>query len=159
MKKLKIYLDTTIVSFLDAMDALEKREVTLQFWELAKKSEFQIVLSQLTLDELLRCKEQKRDILFDYLKEIEFDVLEITTEVELLAKKYLDEKIIPKKYEDDAYHLAVASVYQCDVIASWNFKHIVKYCTIIGVNGINKMLGYKEIGILSPESLIVEEEE
>ena len=158
MKKLKIYLDTTIVSFLNAMDALEKRKVTLQFWELAKKSEFQIVLSQLTLDELLRCKEQKRNILFDYLKEIEFDVLEITTEVELLARKYLDEKIIPLKYQDDAYHLAVASVYQCDVIASWNFEHIVKYSTIIGVNGINKMLGYKEIGILSPESLIGEEE-
>ena len=158
MKKLKIYLDTTIVSFLNAMDALEKRKVTLQFWELAKKAEFQIVLSQLTLDELLRCKEQKRNILFDYLKEIEFDVLEITTEVELLARKYLDEKIIPLKYQDDAYHLAVASVYQCDVIASWNFEHIVKYSTIIGVNGINKMLGYKEIGILSPESLIGEEE-
>ena len=158
MKKLKIYLDTTIVSFLNAMDALEKRKVTLQFWELAKKAEFQIVLSQLTLDELLRCKEQKRNILFDYLKEIEFDVLEITTEVELLARKYLDEKIIPLKYQDDAYHLAVASVYQCDVIASWNFEHIVKFSTIIGVNGINKMLGYKEIGILSPESLIGEEE-
>ena len=55
---------------------------------------------------------------------------------------------------DDAYHLAVATIYNCDVVASWNFQHMVKYKTIIGVNGVNKMLGYKEIEILTPESMI-----
>jgi len=142
MKKLKIYLDTTVISFLKAEDALDKMNVTQQFWGLAKQNKFQIVLTQLTLDEVLRCPEPKRSILLDYLKQIDFEDLDITKEVEELGDKYLQEKIIPQKYADDAYHIAAASVYRCDVIASWNFQHIVKYKTIIGVNGVNKMLGY-----------------
>lgn len=157
MKKLKIYLDTTVISFLKVEDALDKMGVTQQFWDLAKQNKFQIVLSQLTLDEVLRCPEPKRSILLDYLKQIDFKNLDITKEVEELGDKYLEEKIIPQKYADDAYHIAVASVYGCDVIASWNFQHIVKYKTIIGVNGVNKMLGYKGIEILTPESMIGEE--
>lgn len=83
--------------------------------------------------------------------------MDITKEVEELGDKYIQEKIIPNKFADDAYHIAVTSVYGCNVLASWNFQHIVKYKTIIGVNGVNKMLGYKEIEILTPESLVGEE--
>ena len=72
-------------------------------------------------------------------------------------KIYLDTTVISFLKADDAYHIAVASVYGCDIIASWNFQHIVKYKTIIGVNGVNKMLGYKEIEILTPESMVGEE--
>ncbi len=158
MKKLKIYLDTTVISFLKADDSIDKMNLTLQFWELARQNKFIIVLSQLTLDEVLRCSEPKRSILFDYLKQIDFDDFDITKDVEDLGNKYIQEEIIPQKYADDAYHIAAASVYECDVIASWNFQHIVKYKTIIGVNGINKMLGYKEIEILTPESMVGEEE-
>jgi len=143
---------------LKADDALDKMHITQQFWDLAKQSKFHIVLSKLTLDEVLRCPEPKRAALLDRLKQIEFEDLDITAEVKELGDKYLQEKIIPIKYSDDAYHIAVASVYNCDVIASWNFQHIVKYKTIIGVNGVNKMLGYREIEILTPESLIGEEE-
>jgi hypothetical protein len=31
--------------------------------------------------------------------------------------------------------------------------------TILGINGINKLLGYKEIGIVSPDIIFEEEEE
>lgn len=146
-----------MISFLKADDALEKMVVTQQFWDMVKLNKFQIVLSKLTLDEVMRCPEPKRSLLFQYLKQIDFEDLDITKEVEELGDKYIQEKIIPYRYADDAYHIAVASVYSCDVIASWNFQHIVKYKTIIGVNGVNKMLGYKEIEILTPESMIGEE--
>ncbi len=85
------------------------------------------------------------------LKQINFEDLDITKGVEELGDKYLHEKIIPQKYAE------VASVYGYDVIASWNFQHIVKYKTIIGVNGVNKMLGFKEIEILISESMVGEE--
>ena len=37
MKKLKVYLDTSIISYLDQKDAPEKMEETLQLWELFRK--------------------------------------------------------------------------------------------------------------------------
>ena len=153
-KKLKIYLDTTVISFLKAEDALEKMAITLQFWDMAVRDMFYIFISKLTLDEVMRCNEPKRTLLLQYLKQLDFIDLDITKEVEELGNKYIEEKIIPHKYMDDAYHLAVATIYNCDVVASWNFQHMVKYKTIIGVNGVNKMLGYKEIEILTPESMI-----
>jgi hypothetical protein len=70
-----------------------------------------------------------------------------------LAEKYVEEGLIPQKYKDDAFHLAAASVYNCDIVLSWNFTHIVKAKTIFGVNGVNNMLGYRHIEIISPESL------
>ena len=41
-----------------------------------------------------------------------------------------------------------------EVIVSWNFEHIVKLKTRVMVNGINRLLGYHEIEICSPEEVI-----
>ncbi|MEK7196220.1 MAG: hypothetical protein AAB151_01000, partial [Nitrospirota bacterium] len=46
---------------------------------------------------------------------------------------------------------------EADPLISWNFKHMVKLKTIRGVNGINRMLGFKELEILTPQSLIQED--
>jgi len=48
----------------------------------------------------------------------------------------------------------VTSVNDLDVIISWNFKHIVKLKTKIEANGVNKLLGYKEIEICTPEEVV-----
>jgi hypothetical protein len=36
---------------------------------------------------------------------------------------------------------------------------MVNYKTIIGVNEINKYMGYRELEIITPESIITEEDE
>ncbi len=80
--------------------------------------------------------------------------LEIDEEIENLANLYIQNKIIPQKYEADAVHIAVAVINDLDVIVSWNFEHIVKLKTKLAVNGINKMEGYKEVEIYSPMEVI-----
>ena len=50
-------------------------------------------------------------------------------------------------------HLACATFYQIDVVASWNFKHMVNLETKRLVNELNKRYNYKEIDILSPLEL------
>ena len=47
---------------------------------------------------------------------------------------------------------------RCNAVVSWNFKHMVKLKTILSVNGINKLMGYSEIEILTPESVIREDD-
>ena len=153
MKKLKIYLDTTIISFLYAEDAPEKMAITKEFWKMAVESKFEIVFSQVTLREVLRCSEPKRSIMTDFLQQIDYRVFELNEEMLVLAEKYVAEGLIPEKYKDDAFHLAAATVDNCDIVLSWNFTHIVKAKTIFGVNGVNNMVGYRHIEIMSPESL------
>lgn len=54
---------------------------------------------------------------------------------------------------NDALHLAAAVVHEFDVVISWNFEHLVKLKTRQAVNGLNRLLGYREIEIVSPEEV------
>jgi hypothetical protein len=51
-------------------------------------------------------------------------VLEQTEAVNDLAQNYIKELQIPPKSKIDAYHLAIASLFEMNFIVSWNCKHI-----------------------------------
>ncbi len=157
MKKLKIYIDTSVISHLQADDMPDRMSKTHGFWENLDKEEYEFYISELVMAEISNCPEPKRSNLESFLKQASLSLLELDDEVIELAEKYIDEGIFPIKYRDDAIHVALASVYNCNVIVSWNFKHMVKIRTILGVNGINKLMGYLEIEIVTPEFIIEEE--
>jgi len=58
-----------------------------------------------------------------------------------LSGKYLQNKILPVKFEDDARPVAIATIYNIDMIVSWNFKHIVHFDKIRQFNSINLIEG------------------
>ena len=66
----------------------------------------------------------------------------------------MEEEIIPRKYREDALHIAMAAVYEYDVVVSWNFEHMVKVKTRREVQGVNIMMGYKSIDIATPAEVI-----
>jgi hypothetical protein len=76
--------------------------------------------------------------------------IEIDDEVETLTQTYINEKVLGKASENDAYHIALASVNRLDCLISWNFKHIVNFDKIKMFNSINIRLGYPFIDIRSP---------
>ena len=154
--KVKLYLDTSIPSFLYATDAPEKQEITVEFWKFVELGMFDLYLSDVVLFEINRCEIDLRQKLEDHLTKIDFQIIEIDERVRMLAEKYVQEAIIPTKYFDDALHLAAATYAEVDSVISWNFRHMVKLSTIRGVNGVNKMYGLKEIEILTPQSWIDE---
>ena len=45
-------------------------------------------------------------------------------------------------------------MHELGVLVSWNFEHLVKLKTRVGVNGLNRLLGYREIEIVSPEEVV-----
>ncbi len=157
MKKTKLYLDTSVPSFLFADDSPEKREVTLQFWDILKLGLYDIVISDILLREISKCEMLLSQKLEDKLSEIVLEIVSVNEDVFSLAQKYVDEGIIPQTYRDDALHIALATYNEADALISWNFKHMVKLKTIRGVNGINRMLGLKELEILTPQSWIQED--
>jgi len=71
-----------------------------------------------------------------------------------LVNEYLNKKIVTKKYEDDCYHIALATVNKIDVLVSWNFRHIVNNQRIILFNAVNKILNYDEIIIKDPSDFL-----
>ena len=55
------------------------------------------------------------------------------------------------------YSIERRSVSDCDIIISWNFKHIVNVKTIRGVKVITTMEGFKDLLIYQPTALLEEE--
>jgi hypothetical protein len=76
-----------------------------------------------------------------------------------IANRFIDFGILRQKSFDDCQHIAAAIVSECDVIVSWNFKHLVNVRTIKGVRAITTLEGYKDILILDPLSLVGGENE
>ena len=83
-----------------------------------------------------------------------FNRIELTEEAILLADTYIAEKVVGKTSLEDCRHIAMATIHKVDVLASWNFKHIVNLDKIKGYNSVNLKLGYQMIEIRSPKDLI-----
>ncbi len=158
MRKLKVYLDTSVISHLLQEDVPEKMADTRQLWEMFKAGKYDVYLSTVTLEEIADCPEPNRSELRKCLEQIKYTILKITDEVEAVANKIVEMGVLTQKSYDDCQHIAAAVVEECNCIVSWNFKHIVRIKTINGVRAIANLSGYKPIDILSPTVLLESEE-
>ena len=153
-RKLKVYLDTSVIMRTVLEDAPERMKDTLALWKQSGAGKKDIYLSQVTLEEVGECREQKRTVLFEYLSRISYTKLEITDEVLKVANQIIAMSILTPKSFDDCQHIATAVVHGCDCIISWNFKHIVNIKTIKGVRAITHLESYKDIDIMNPSVLL-----
>ncbi|MBM3860580.1 MAG: type II toxin-antitoxin system VapC family toxin [Verrucomicrobia bacterium] len=145
MKRLRLYLDTSVINFLHADDAPEKREATVKFFEQVVQGSESVFVSQLVLREIERTPDPaRRAMLLKAIREnrLGFLPVEPVTEVRELAKAYLQAGIIPARAEDDAVHVAIATVNEVDVLVSWNFKHLANVHRERRIAVVNESLGY-----------------
>lgn len=153
-KKLKLYLDTSVISALVAEKQHWQREATEELFYAIENRKHLAYISELVLDEILATpNSERRSRLLLIIDTYRLQQLPITVESRKLAKEYILRKLIPARYEPDALHIAIATLSQVDVLMSWNFRHIVKHSTAIGVNRINVTLGYATIDIRSPQEV------
>ncbi len=158
MKKLRLYLDTSVISHLDAPEVPEKEADTRRLWEDIKLGKYDVVMSELIYSEVDRCpQEPKRLMMRSELAEIESTYADQTDEADRLADLYVTVGGLPPKSADDAMHIAIATVAGCDVILSWNFRHIVNLRAMNAVDATNIKEGYKTLRILSPTMMLNEE--
>jgi len=158
MRKLKLYLDTSTISHLFADDTPDKMYDTNLLWGDMINGKHEIFISPVVTDEIENCYEPKRSKMFERLAQIQFQILRKTDEVVRLADEYLARGVLKEKSYADCLHIAFAVVYNCDIIVSWNFKHLVNYTTINKVKVVNAINHYREIGIMPPSMLLEEVE-
>ena len=151
MKRLKIYLDTSVPNAYYDTRNLERQQITKRFWK--KLNEYQIFISDLTIEEIKATGDVNlRQNLLNLIKEFK-QLSSNTEEVNFLARQYVTRGIIPSTHIEDAIHIAVASISLLDILVSWNFEHIVKLKTKREVNVVNVLLGYHQIEIIEPAIL------
>jgi hypothetical protein len=159
-KKLRVYLDTSVINFLFAGDVPDFRRVTEDFFNVyAKRCELygsDVLIRELDRDPDTERKQRHMTVLRDH------HVLLLPRnrddEVVRLADLYLRQNIVPANKRDDALHVAYATVFEMDVLLSWNFKHLANIRREARFASMNQAEGYwRTPRIVSP--LEVEDEE
>jgi hypothetical protein len=150
MKRQRIYIDTSIVG--GFFDIEFEKETKLLFRRL-KNKEIIFVVSTVLGKELESAPLNVKKLLDNY-DENSFERVDLTDEAKELADKYIADKVVGETSLDDCRHIALATINKVDVLASWNFKHIVNLARIKGYNGVNLKNGYQTLEIRSPKDLI-----
>lgn len=150
MKKLRIYLDTSV--FGGCFDD-EFAEESKALFEQIKNGEFKLVISGTTLREIEKAPEYVQRILAD-LPVDNVELIDYSDAIAILRDEYIKTGVVGKSSKADAEHIASASVAGVDFVVSWNFKHIVHYDKINGYQAVNLLQGYKAINIYSPKEVV-----
>ena len=128
MRKLKLYLDTSVINFIYADDMPDLQKVTIDFFEdYIKPQKYDAYISDVVSLEISRTRDQeKRKNLFSIIETYNLRVLptEREDEIKYLVTKYMEKGIIPKNKIEDALHIAYAVVYEMDYLISWNYRHL-----------------------------------
>ena len=133
MRKLKIYLDTSVISHLQQEDVPEKMQETRELWEQFKnRKDVEIIISA----------------------QLDYTFVKSTDEERNLARIYLQNGVLRQKSMDDLTHIAAAVLNECRYIVSWNFKHFVNPKTINTVNAVNLSLHLSQVAIFSPSIML-----
>jgi predicted nucleic acid-binding protein len=149
LKKLKIYLDTSIINFLYIDDSPEYRKATEVFFEdIVAMERIETYISNVVIDEINNTEDKnKRNILLETFKKytniktlIAED--EIINEIASLGEKYIENNIIPKRKVADSLHIAYSTVFEMDILLSWNFHHLANINKEQKIIILNKTLGY-----------------
>ena len=146
----RVYVDSSAVG-----GKFNKRiaEQTKPFWDAVDRGEIVIIVSDILEQEIrdARTPQRVKDFFDASLKTRAVRIM-TTEEVRVLAKRYISENVVGNDSFADCLHVSLATLANADVLVSWNLTHMVNNSD--GYKKINKMLGYPEIEILTPEKFM-----
>jgi predicted nucleic acid-binding protein len=154
--KPRIYIETSVVSYMTAKPARDitlasRQSFTHELWDSLDR--YEVYISELVIQEAACGDAEASKLRLDLLSS--FDELVIDDEAMELASALLVGKAIPKRYPEDALHIAIAAVNGIYVIVTWNFKHINNPFTKSKIRNIIEKHGYICPEMCSPEELMI----
>jgi hypothetical protein len=148
----RIYIDTSVFGgyFDSEFDGPTKR-----FFKDLNAQNVTILVSEILELEIYKAPDHIVE-LFESLVNIER--VELTDQAKQLAELYVSENVVGRTSMADCQHIALATINRADVLASWNFKHIVNLERIRGYNSINFREGYQMTEIRTPNEIFRDED-
>jgi hypothetical protein len=151
---MKLYLETTVPNFLFADDSPDKKMATIAFFKWLRICSDELFTSVLVDDEIRKTRELLKSRLLTKLYSVPIDVLPVTEKADWLSLIYIKEGVIPRRFANDALHVAIAVCAKIDIMVSWNMKHMVNVHKVERINQVNLKYGFSSIRIHTPEEVI-----
>jgi predicted nucleic acid-binding protein len=151
MKIQRVYIDTSVIG--GCFDS-EFAKWSNGLMEDFRRGNFKLLLSEVITTEVEDAPNQVQK-LYQELLTLAIEKITISDEIADLADAYQQRNILTPKYYDDGLHIAMATVSEADIVASWNFRHMVRFDKIRLFNAVSVEYGYKPIQILSPREVTI----
>jgi predicted nucleic acid-binding protein len=84
------------------------------------------------------------------------ELLEVTPAVRSTANTYVLQKLMPANPPTDALHLALASHHRCDVLVTWNYRHLANEHKFNRIRRLNTQLGLPVPELTTPRDRLGE---
>lgn len=151
MKTPRIYLDTSVLGgCFDPEFAPWSNGLVEDF----RKGAFVPILSDLLAAEVGPAPADVR-ALYAELRTLVPGLITEDPEARNLLAAYAAHHILGPKFAADMLHIALATVADADLLASWNFRHIVRFDKIRLFNAVNLEQGYRPLAIHSPREVTI----
>jgi hypothetical protein len=123
---MRIYIESTIPSYVVARPARDllqaaHQQTTKDWWEL-KRFGHDLFTSQVVLSEISAGETAMAQKRLEVLAGVA--VLRVNDAAENLTLQILASGLLPAAADRDAAHIALATVFEMDILLSWNCRHI-----------------------------------
>jgi predicted nucleic acid-binding protein len=106
--RIKIYLDTSVISALFDDRNPDRRQLTEDFFSTIDT--FDPYISSITVAEIDNTPDEElKENMRERVKKLA--VLKTSSEIDVLAQQYIRDEAIPKRFQEDAYHIAFAVIH------------------------------------------------
>jgi hypothetical protein len=154
--KPSVYLETSFISYLtgplsQSMMVATHQHITRKWWK-HRRMAFELFISPFVVEEVRQgnaTQSAKRLAILNGLPS-----LEANEEVVELATAFVQTQLVPSKVAEDAYHIAIATVYQLDYLLTWNCKHIANAQIQSRLRQVSYQQGYELPILCTPHELL-----
>lgn len=152
----RLYLETSVVSYLTARPSTDiitaaHQLITARWWS-HRRAEFELVTSELVLEEATRGDSEAAARRLAALEGI--PLLGMTPAASELAGSIVRAHLLPAKAFPDALHIAVAAVHAVEYLLTWNCSHIANAELLPHVTALVEEVGFNMPFVCTPEELL-----
>ncbi|AUB79726.1 type II toxin-antitoxin system VapC family toxin [Candidatus Thiodictyon syntrophicum] len=156
MSKPKVYIETSVISYLTARPSNDLRTAanqvaTTDWWD-GRRNQFEVFVSSFVVAEASKGHPEAATRRLDAIARI--PKLEATEEVRALGLALVAEGALPSQAEIDAYHIAIAAVNAVDYLLTWNCSHIANASLRSKIETVCRSHGVEPPIICTPTELM-----
>ena len=151
-----VYVETSVISYLTARPSRDllvaaRQEATREWWDMRNVS-FRPLVSNLVLQVASEGDPAAAIQRLEVCRQL--DRQAIHQACEDLANALIAAKAFPETEQEDALHIALATLARTDFIATWNFAHLVGPVAKFRLQTMIQNMGFPPPILATPEELL-----
>ena len=152
----RVYVETSVISYLAARPSRDlitaaRQQLTHEWWH-GRRSQFDVYVSQLVLDEARAGDPEAAARRAAFL--VGLLLLDVTSAAVVLARRLLEAVGLPPQAATDALHIAAAACHGTEYLLTWNSAHIANAEYRPRVERTCREYGYEPPVLCTPDELL-----